>query len=187
MINHLTQSFSYCFSTNPKYVRSLATLALDNSVSACRTLISLLEDYPTEEIKMVAIWALQNFAMCSRIINRAIAEAGGISVVQEPLLSPNSDVVAQASLLIKFLYSNHMLQEYVSDELIRLLTAALEELWSTSTINEEVLRTINIIFANFYKLYISEATTLCIPPIWKRRSNLEVMLLKNLSWISYAG
>ena len=114
----------------------------------------------------MAIWALQNFAMCSGIVNRAIAEAGGISVVQEPLLSPDSDVSAQASLLIKFLYSNHMLQEYVSDELIRLLTAALEELRSTSTINEEVLRTINIIFANFYKLHISEATTLCIPPIW---------------------
>ena len=98
-----------------------------------------------------------------------------------------SIATAKASLLIKFLYSNHMLQEYVSDELIKLLTAALEELWSTSTINEEVLRTINIIFANFYKLYISEATTLCIPPIWKGRSSLEVMLLKNLSWISYAG
>ena len=72
-------------------------------------------------------------------------------------------------------------------ELIRLLTAALEELWSTSTINEEVLRTINIIFANFYKLHISKATTLCIPPIWKGRSSLEVMLLKNLSWTSYAS
>ena len=51
---------------------------------------------------MVAICALQNFAMCSRIINRAIAEVGGILVVQEPLLSLNSDVATQASLLIKF-------------------------------------------------------------------------------------
>lgn len=42
--------------------------------------------------------------------------------------------------------------------------AALEkELWSTATINEEVLRTINVIFANFNKLHISEAATLCIP------------------------
>ena len=42
--------------------------------------------------------------------------------------------------------------------------AALEkELWSTATINDEVLRTINVIFANFHKLHISEAATLCIP------------------------
>lgn len=42
--------------------------------------------------------------------------------------------------------------------------AALEkELWSTATINEEVLKTINVIFANFHKLHISEAATLCIP------------------------
>jgi hypothetical protein len=42
--------------------------------------------------------------------------------------------------------------------------AALErELWSTETINEEVLRTLNVIFTNFPKLHTSEATTLCIP------------------------
>jgi hypothetical protein len=42
--------------------------------------------------------------------------------------------------------------------------AALErELWSTATINEEVLRTLNVIFTNFPKLHISEAATLCIP------------------------
>ncbi|KAL6317144.1 hypothetical protein AAG906_029896 [Vitis piasezkii] len=135
-----------------------------DSVSACRALISLLEDQPTEEMKMVAICALQNFVMRSRTNRRAVAEAGGILVVQELLLSPNSDVAAQAALLIKFLFSNHTLQEYVSNELIRSLTAALEkELWSTATINEEVLRTINVIFANFHKLHISEAATLCIP------------------------
>lgn len=43
-------------------------------------------------------------------------------------------------------------------------TAALErELWSTATINEEVLRTLHVIFMNFPKLHISEAATLCIP------------------------
>ena len=30
MLNHLTQSFRYCFSTDPKYVRPLAILALDD-------------------------------------------------------------------------------------------------------------------------------------------------------------
>ena len=42
--------------------------------------------------------------------------------------------------------------------------AALErELWSSATINEEVLRALHMIFTNFPKLHISEAATLCIP------------------------
>ncbi|XVF39297.1 hypothetical protein PTKIN_Ptkin01aG0023400 [Pterospermum kingtungense] len=156
--------------------RLLATLALgdlsqhegharaSDSVSACRALVSLLEDQPTEDMKMVAICALQNFVVRSRTNRRAVAEAGGILVIQELLLSPNAEVAAQAALLIKFLFSNHTLQEYVSNELIRSLTAALErELWSAATINEEVLRTLNVIFTNFPKLHISEAATLCIP------------------------
>ncbi|XP_022936134.1 protein CELLULOSE SYNTHASE INTERACTIVE 3-like [Cucurbita moschata] len=154
----------------------LATLALgdlsqhagharaSDSVSACRALISLLEDEATEEMKMVAICALQNFVMHSRTNRRAVAEAGGILVVQELLLSPSPEISGQAALLIKFLFSNHTLQEYVSNELIRSLTAALErELWSTATINEEVLRTLNVIFTNFPKLHTSEAATLSIP------------------------
>ncbi|XP_022940430.1 protein CELLULOSE SYNTHASE INTERACTIVE 3-like isoform X1 [Cucurbita moschata] len=154
----------------------LATLALgdlsqhvgharaSDSVSACRALISLLEDEATEEMKMVAICALQNFVMHSRTNRRAVAEAGGILVVQELLLSPSPEISIQSALLIKFLFSNHTLQEYVSNELIRSLTAALErELWSTATISEEVLRTLNVIFTNFPKLHISEAATLSIP------------------------
>lgn len=97
-----------------------------DSVSACRALISLLEDQPTEEMTMVAICALQNFVMRSRTNRRAVAEAGGILVVQELLLSPNSEVSGQAALLIKFLFSNHTLQEYVSNELIRSLTGELQ-------------------------------------------------------------
>jgi len=93
-----------------------------DSVSACRALVSLLEDQPTEEMKMVAICALQNFVMNSRTNRRAVAEAGGILVIQEQLLSSNSDVAVQAALLIRFLFSNHTLQEYVSNELIRSLT-----------------------------------------------------------------
>ncbi|KAM7459770.1 hypothetical protein LguiA_036247 [Lonicera macranthoides] len=87
----------------------------------------------------------------------------GILVIQELLLSPNAEVATQAALLIKFLFSNHTLQEYVSNELIRSLTGALEkELWSNGTFNVEVLKSINIIFANFSKLHVSEAATLCI-------------------------
>ncbi|KAK4276716.1 hypothetical protein QN277_014834 [Acacia crassicarpa] len=134
------------------------------SVSACRALVSLLEDQPTEEMVMVAICALQNFVMNSRTNRRAVAEAGGILVIQELLLSTNPDVAGQAALLIQFLFSTHTLQEYVSNELIRSLTAALErELWSAATINEEVLKTLHVIFTNFPKLHVSEAATLCIP------------------------
>lgn len=132
-----------------------------DSVSACRALVSLLEDQPTDDMTMVAICALQSLVMHSRTNRRAVAEAGGILVVQELLLSPNIDIAGQAALLIQYLFSNHTLQEYVSNELIRTLTES--ELLSTSTINEVILRTIYVIFSNFRKVRFSEAATLCIP------------------------
>ncbi|KAL0917706.1 hypothetical protein M5K25_012787 [Dendrobium thyrsiflorum] len=163
--------------TRSQPAKFLATLALgdlfqndglartSDAVSACRALISLLEDQPTEEMKMVSLCALQNLVMHSRTNRRAVAEAGGILALQELLLSQNAEVCAQAALLIKYLFSNHTLQEYVSNELIRSLTAALEnELWSNATTNEEVLRTIYVIFSNFKKLRTSEAA-LCIPQL----------------------
>lgn len=93
-----------------------------DSVIACGALVNLLEDQSNDEMKMVTICALQNFVMHSRTNRRAIAEAGGILVIQELLLSPNLEVAGQASILIKILFSNHTLQEYVSNELIRSLT-----------------------------------------------------------------
>ncbi|KAG0494352.1 hypothetical protein HPP92_005346 [Vanilla planifolia] len=96
-----------------------------DAVSACRALISLLEDQPTDEMKMVSLCALQNLVMHSRTNRRAVAEAGGILVVQELLLSPNAEVSVQSALLIKYLFSNHTLQEYASNELIRSLTGKL--------------------------------------------------------------
>ncbi|CAE5964457.1 unnamed protein product [Arabidopsis arenosa] len=79
-------------------------------------------------------------------------------------LSRSSEVSGQAALMVNFCFPNHTLQEYVSNELIRSLTAALERgLWSTATINIEVLRTLNVIFSNFPKLRASEAATFCIP------------------------
>ncbi|CAA2946096.1 cellulose synthase interactive 3 [Olea europaea subsp. europaea] len=136
----------------------------NDSVSACRALISLLEDKTTEQMKMVAVCALQNFVMHSRTNRRFVAEAGGAVVIQELLLSPNSDTAGQAALLVKYIFSSHALQEHVSNELISSLTAALErELLSTATVNEEILRTMQVIFVNFQKLHSSEAATLCIP------------------------
>lgn len=120
--------------TRSETCRLLAALALgdlsqqeglaraSDSVSACRALVSLLEDQPSEEMTMVAICALQNFVMHSRTNRRAVAEAGGILVVQELLLSPSADIAGQAAMLIRFLFSNHTLQEYASNELIRSLT-----------------------------------------------------------------
>eukprot|EP01018_Ginkgo_biloba_P019292 Gb_18151 [translate_table: standard] len=162
--------------TRAQPARLLAALALGDlfqhdglarttdAVSACRALVSLLEDQPTEEMKMVAICALQNLVMHSRTNRRAVAEAGGILVVQELLSSTNSEMAGQAALLMKFLFSNHTLQEYVSSEIIRALTAALEkEFWATATINEDVVKAMNVIFSNFSRLRGTEAATLCIP------------------------
>ncbi|MCL7043269.1 hypothetical protein MKW94_022103 [Papaver nudicaule] len=134
-----------------------------DSVSACRALLRLLEDQPTEPMSMVAVSALQNLVMHSRTNKRAVAEAGGILVIRGLLLSSNSEIAAQAALLIKFLFSNHTLQEYVSNDLIRSLTAALDKEFSATSINEEVLRTIKVILSNFPKLHASEAATLVIP------------------------
>ncbi|CAN6931896.1 unnamed protein product [Brassica oleracea var. botrytis] len=166
------------------------------SVSACRALISVLEEQPTEEMKVVAICALQNFVMNSRTNRRAVAEAGGILLIQELLLSSNAEVSGQAALMVKFLFSNHTLQEYVSNELIRSLTAALERgLWSTSTINIEVLRTLNVIFSNFPKLRASEAATFCIPHLVGALKSgvedvqglvLDILYLLRHSWTNMA-
>ncbi|CAA0829678.1 Unknown protein [Striga hermonthica] len=135
-----------------------------DSVAACRALVEVLRLQPTDEMKMVVVCALHNFVMKSRNNRRAVAEAGGVVSVQEMLLCPNPDLVAQAAVLINFLFSNHTLQDYVSNDLVRSLTDALErDLRSTTTASEEVLKTINVIFSNFPKLIISEAATLCIP------------------------
>ncbi|ONK58016.1 uncharacterized protein A4U43_C09F6970 [Asparagus officinalis] len=80
-------------------------------------------------------------------------------------------------------------------DLLRILTnndAALEkELWSTATINEEILRTIFVIFTNFRKLRMSEAATLCIPHLvgalkagseGAQESVLDTLCLLKESW-----
>ncbi|KAJ3671644.1 hypothetical protein LUZ60_007723 [Juncus effusus] len=140
-----------------------------DSVSACRALIGVLEEQANEDMTVVAICALQSLVMNSRTNRRAVAEAGGVLVVQELLLHPSADVASQAALLIKYLFSGHTLQEYVSNELIRSLTAALErDLLSASTptppLNTlEPLKTLHTLFTNFKKLLASESATLSIP------------------------
>ncbi|GLJ09423.1 hypothetical protein SUGI_0109450 [Cryptomeria japonica] len=192
--------------TRAQPARLLAALALgdlfqhdglartSDSVSACRALVSLLEDQPTEDMQMVAICALQNLVAHSRTNRRAVAEAGGIQVVQELLTSNNSEISAQAALLIKLLFSSHVLKEYVSSEILHSLTVVLEkELWATATVNEDVVRAIYAIFSNFSRLRETEVATLCIPHLVgalqagiesTQEAALDALCLLKHSWAS---
>jgi len=89
--------------TRVQPARLLATLALGDlfqhdglartidAVTACRALVSLLEDHPTEEMTMVVVCSLQNLVVHSRTNRRAVAEAGGILVVRAIKILQNSD------------------------------------------------------------------------------------------------
>ncbi|CAH9146562.1 unnamed protein product [Cuscuta epithymum] len=162
--------------TQGQQARLLATLALgdlfqneslartSDAVSACRALVNLLEDQPTEEMKVVSICALQNLVMYSRSNKRAVAEAGGVQVVLDIIGSSDPDTSVQAAMFIKLLFSNNTIQEYASGETVRAITAALEkDLWATGTVNEEYLKALNSLFGNFPRLRATEPATLSIP------------------------
>ncbi|KAL0543283.1 hypothetical protein IC582_018374 [Cucumis melo] len=162
--------------TQAQQPRLLATLALGDlfqnealarstdAVSACRALVNVLEDQPTEEMKVVAICALQNLVMYSRSNKRAVAEAGGVQVVLDLIGSSDPDTSVQAAMFIKLLFSNHTIQEYASSETVRAITAAIEkDLWATGTVNEEYLKALNSLFSNFPRLRATEPATLSIP------------------------
>ncbi|KAI3669335.1 hypothetical protein L6452_40567 [Arctium lappa] len=162
--------------TQAQQARLLATLALGDlfqnetlarsadAVAACRALVNLLEDQPSEEMKVVAICALQNLVMYSRSNKRAVAEAGGVQVVLDLIGSSDTDTSVQAAMFIKLLFSNNTIQEYASSETVRAITAAIEkDLWATGTVNEEYLKALNALFGNFPRLRASEPATLSIP------------------------
>ncbi|XP_047328582.1 protein CELLULOSE SYNTHASE INTERACTIVE 1-like [Impatiens glandulifera] len=162
--------------TQGQQARLLAALALGDlfqnealsrsadAVSACRALVNLLEDQPTEDMKVVAICALQNLVMNSRSNKRAVAEAGGVQVVLDLIGSSEPDTSAQAAMFVKLLFSNNTIQEYASSETVRTITAAIEkELWATGTVNEEYLKALNALFSNFPRLRATEPATLSIP------------------------
>ncbi|KAH7422104.1 hypothetical protein KP509_13G090700 [Ceratopteris richardii] len=163
-----------------------------DAVSACRALVSLLEDQPSEEMKMISVCALQNLVMHSKSNKRAVAEAGGVQVLQELLNSSNTETAGQAAALIKLLFSNNTIQEYATSEIIRALTASLErEFWATGTVNEDMLKAIEILFYNFPRLRGTEAATLCIPQLvgalkagteLAQESALDALLLLRQSW-----
>ncbi|KAL6554836.1 Interactor with COP9 signalosome (CSN) complex [Orobanche gracilis] len=162
--------------TQGQQARLLATLALGDlfqnealartadAVSACRALVNLLEDQPTEEMKVVAICALQNLVMYSRSNRRAVAEAGGVQVVLDLIGSGDPETSIQAAMFIKLLFSNTTIQEYASSETVRAITAAIEkDLWASGTVNEEYLKSLNALFGNFPRLRATEPATLSIP------------------------
>ncbi|KAK9678645.1 hypothetical protein RND81_11G225200 [Saponaria officinalis] len=162
--------------TQGQQARLLATLALGDlfqnealarsadAVSACRAFVNLLEDQPTEEMKVVAICALQNLVTCSRSNKRAVAEAGGVQVILDLIGSSDPETSIQAAMFIKLLFSNNTIQEYASSETVRAITAAIEkDLWASGTVNEEYLKALNALFGNFPRLRASEPATLSIP------------------------
>lgn len=162
--------------TQGQQARLLATLALGDlfqnealarsadAVSACRALVNLLEDQPTEEMKVVAICALQNLVTYSRANKRAVAEAGGVQVILDLIGSSDPETSMQAAMFIKLLFSNNTIQEYASSETVRAITAAVEkDLWASGTVNEEYLKALNALFGNFPRLRATEPATLSIP------------------------
>ncbi|CAN1343320.1 Protein CELLULOSE SYNTHASE INTERACTIVE 1 [Linum perenne] len=162
--------------TQGQQTRLLSTLALGNlfqneglarssdAASACRALVNVLEEQPTEEMKVVAICALQNLVMYSRSNKRAVAEAGGVQVVLDLIGSSDPDTSVQAAMFVKLLFSNHTIQEYASSETVRAITASIEkDLWATGTVNEEYLKALNALFNNFPRLRATEPATLSIP------------------------
>ncbi|KAL2246577.1 UNVERIFIED_CONTAM: Protein CELLULOSE SYNTHASE INTERACTIVE 1 [Sesamum indicum] len=162
--------------TQGQQARLLATLALGDlfqnevlartadAVSACRALVNLLEDQPTEEMKVVAICTLQNLIMYSRSNKRAFAEAGGVQVLLDLIGSSDPETSVQAAMFVKLLFSNNTIQEYASSETVRAITAAIEKhLWASGTVNEEYLKALNALFSNFPRLRGTEPATLSIP------------------------
>ncbi|MBA0805031.1 hypothetical protein Gohar_004576 [Gossypium harknessii] len=162
--------------TQAQQARLLATLALGDlfqnetlarsadAVAACRALVNVLEDQPTEEMKVVALCALQNLVMHSRSNKRAVAEAGGVQVVLDLIGSSDPETSVQAAMFVKLLFSNHTIQEYASSETVRAITAAIEkDLWATGAVNEEYLKALNSLFSNFPRLRATEPATLSIP------------------------
>uniref|UniRef100_A0A803PC01 C2 domain-containing protein n=1 Tax=Cannabis sativa TaxID=3483 RepID=A0A803PC01_CANSA len=162
--------------TQAQQARLLATLALGDlfqneglarsadAVSACRALVNVLEEQPTDEMKVVAICALQNLVMYSRSNKRAVAEAGGVQVVLDLIGTSEPETAVQAAMFVKLLFSNHTIQEYASSETVRSITAAIEkDLWATGTVNEEYLKALNSLFGNFPRLRATEPATLSIP------------------------
>ncbi|WOL08666.1 hypothetical protein Cni_G17419 [Canna indica] len=163
-----------------------------DAVSACRALINLLEDQPTEEMKVVALCALQNLVTYSRANKRAVAEAGGVQVVLEMINSSNPDTSIQAAMFVKLLFSTQTVQEYASSETVTAITAAIEkDLLASGSVNEEYLKALSALLSNFPRLRATEPATLSIPILVKalktgsevsQEAALDTLFLLRQAW-----
>lgn len=133
-------------------------------VLACQALITILEGHPPEDIKIVALRALQNLLANGRANRRALAEAGAVDLIRNFLCSSNKETARQAATLTRLLFSSQTIEEHASIELVRAISVALQNEFSHgSSVNEEILKAIAVVFTNFPKLCAAEPATLCIP------------------------
>eukprot|EP00850_Spirogloea_muscicola_P016341 SM000132S26856 [mRNA] locus=s132:15143:26031:- [translate_table: standard] len=185
----------------------LATLALgdlfqdpdlsrtSDASSACRALVSVLEDQASEDLQTVAVCALQNLVVNSRANKRALAEAGGVHVMQGLLMSGAADIAGQAASLLRLLFCDGVIQEYASSDIISSLAGALErELWKSATCNCDCVHAIEVLLQQFHRLRPTEAATAAIPvligamkvgPEAAQESALNCMYLLSEIWPDY--
>lgn len=71
-----------------------------DAVSACRSLVNMLKDQPTEEMMVVALCALQNLVMYGQSNKRAVAEASGIQVILDLIGSSDPETSTQAATFV---------------------------------------------------------------------------------------
>eukprot|EP00250_Pteridium_aquilinum_P022148 c25309_g1_i1 orf=408-6686(-) len=161
-------------------------------VLACQALIGILEGHPPEDMKTVALRALQNLLTNGRANRRALAEAGVVDLVRNFLCSSNKETAGQAATLTKLLFSTQSIQEHASVEMVRALSVALEnQLSQGSSVNEDILRAVAVLFTNFPKLRAAEPATLLIPLLARTMTEgsetiqdgaLEIFCLMRQAW-----
>ncbi|CAI5936121.1 unnamed protein product [Closterium sp. NIES-65] len=132
-----------------------------------------------------------NLVASSRANKRAVADAGGFSVLVELLTGGSAEVTSQAANLVRLMLNNHTVQEYATPELVSSMTGVIErELWKTASVNEEVLQAIEGLLATFSRLRFSECATAAIPVLvgaMKVGSEVAQETALNVLWLLRQG
>ncbi|KAH7284075.1 hypothetical protein KP509_34G038500 [Ceratopteris richardii] len=161
-------------------------------VLGCKALMSILQGHSHEDVKTVALRALQNLLANGRANRQALSEAGAIDLVCGLLCSRDRDTAAQAATLAKFLCCGQSVEENASIEVVKALSVALQNaLHEGLSVNDDILRAIAVIFTNFPKLCTAEPATLCIPLLIQamkegsdasRDAGLDIFSLMRQTW-----
>ena len=159
---------------------------------ACKALVALMGEKVTEDLVMVALCGLQNLVANSRTNKKAVAEAGGMTVLMDILaVATGSDVISQAANLVRLMLNNHTVQEYATPELLTSLTIVVEkELWKSASVNEELLQAIEGLLGTFSRLRFNECSTSCIPVLigaMKVGSEVAQETALNILWLLRQG